>query len=85
VSMLVGKQAIVIGAGIAGLSAARALADYFEQVVVLERDTLPVDPIQRVGTPQAQHVHGLLARGLNALRALFPNFEQDWSRPARYL
>ena len=76
-SMLVGKQAIVIGAGIAGLSAARALADYFEQVVVLERDTLPVDPIQRVGTPQAQHVHGLLASGLNALRALFPNFEQD--------
>lgn len=76
-SMLVGKQAIVIGAGIAGLSAARALADYFEQVVVLERDTLPVAPIQRVGTPQAQHVHGLLASGLNALRALFPNFEQD--------
>jgi len=77
VSIIVGKQAVVIGAGVAGLSTARALADYFELVVVLERDTLPVDPIHRVGTPQAQHVHGLLASGLNALRALFPNFERD--------
>ena len=76
-SIPIGKQAIVIGAGIGGLSAARALADYFEQVMVLERDTMPVAPIHRVGTPQAQHVHGLLASGLNALRALFPNFEQD--------
>jgi heterodisulfide reductase subunit A-like polyferredoxin len=36
----IGKQAIVIGAGIAGLTAAGALADYFTQVTVLERDTL---------------------------------------------
>lgn len=41
-SILVGKQAIVIGAGIAGLSAARALADYFEQVVVLLRGLVRV-------------------------------------------
>ncbi len=40
-SSLIGRQAIVIGAGMAGLPAARALADYFEQVVVLERDPLP--------------------------------------------
>jgi 2-polyprenyl-6-methoxyphenol hydroxylase-like FAD-dependent oxidoreductase len=72
-----GKKAIVIGAGMGGLSAARAIADYFEQVVVLERDTLPADPIPRIGTPQAQHVHVLLTSGLNALRALFPHFEQD--------
>jgi len=73
----IGKQAIVIGAGMGGLSAARAVSDYFEQIVVLERDTLPADPIHRVGTPQAQHVHALLTSGLNALRTLFPNFEQD--------
>jgi len=77
VSIVVGKQAIVIGAGIAGLAAARALADYFEHVVVLERDSLPVGPVHRAGTPQAQHVHGLLASGLNALRALFPDIERD--------
>src|SRR5262249_17773689 len=76
----IGKQAIVIGAGMGGLSAARAVSDYFEQIVVLERDTLPADPIHRVGTPQAQHVHALLTSGLNALRTLFPNFEQDLMR-----
>ena len=79
-STLIGKQAVVIGAGMGGLSAARAVTDYFEQVVVVERDTLPADPIHRVGTPQAQHVHGLLSGGLNALRALFPNIEQDLVR-----
>ena len=61
----------------AGLPAARALADYFEQVVVLERDTLPPDASHRTGTPQARHTHGLLAGGQQALRELFPEFEQD--------
>jgi 2-polyprenyl-6-methoxyphenol hydroxylase-like FAD-dependent oxidoreductase len=30
----------VVGAGMAGLPAARALADFFEHIVVLERDTM---------------------------------------------
>ena len=34
----IGKTAVVVGAGIAGLTAAGALADWFEQVVVLDRD-----------------------------------------------
>jgi len=79
-STYIGKQAIVIGAGMGGLSAARAVSDFFEQVVVLERDTLPTNPIHRMGTPQSQHVHALLTSGLNALRALFPSFEQDLIR-----
>jgi hypothetical protein len=37
------------------LPAARVLADYFEQVIVLERDILPVDPCHRSGTPQSKH------------------------------
>jgi flavin-dependent dehydrogenase len=32
---LIGAQAVVVGAGLAGLTAARAVADYFERVVVL--------------------------------------------------
>lgn len=31
-----GKPAVVVGAGMAGLTAARALADFFERVIVLE-------------------------------------------------
>ena len=49
------------------LASARALADYFEQVVVLERDTLPLDASHRTGTPQARHTHGLLSGGKRAL------------------
>ena len=42
-SKLLGERAIVIG-GIAGLMAARVLADHFEQAVVLERDQIAEDP-----------------------------------------
>jgi 2-polyprenyl-6-methoxyphenol hydroxylase-like FAD-dependent oxidoreductase len=76
-STLIGRQAVVVGAGMAGLPAARALADYFEHVVVLERDTLPRDASHRSGTPQSRHVHGLLGGGQRALSELFPGFEQD--------
>jgi 2-polyprenyl-6-methoxyphenol hydroxylase-like FAD-dependent oxidoreductase len=76
-STVIGKQAVVIGAGIAGLTAAGALSDRFDQVVVLERDTLPSESAHRAGTPQARHVHALLLSGQRALSELFPGFEQD--------
>jgi 2-polyprenyl-6-methoxyphenol hydroxylase-like FAD-dependent oxidoreductase len=79
-STLIGKQAVVIGAGMAGLTAAGAVADHFDQVIVLERDTLPSEPAHRAGTPQARHVHALLLSGQRALSELFPNFEQDLAR-----
>jgi 2-polyprenyl-6-methoxyphenol hydroxylase-like FAD-dependent oxidoreductase len=76
-STLVGKKAVVIGAGMGGLTAAGALADFFDQVIVLERDTLPSEPVHRAGTPQGRHVHGLLLSGQRALSELFTGFEQD--------
>jgi 2-polyprenyl-6-methoxyphenol hydroxylase-like FAD-dependent oxidoreductase len=79
-STLIGKQAVVIGAGMGGLTAAGALAERFGQVVVLERDTLPPEATYRNGTPQARHVHGLLLSGQRALSELFPGFEQDLAR-----
>jgi 2-polyprenyl-6-methoxyphenol hydroxylase-like FAD-dependent oxidoreductase len=79
-STLIGKQAVVIGAGMAGLTAAGALADSFDHVIVLERDTFPSEPTYRAGTPQARHVHGLLLSGQRALSELFPGFEQDLAR-----
>jgi 2-polyprenyl-6-methoxyphenol hydroxylase-like FAD-dependent oxidoreductase len=79
-STLIGKRAVVIGAGMSGLTAAAALANRFDQIVVLERDTLPSEPTFRAGTPQARHVHGLLLSGQRALSELFPGFEQDLAR-----
>jgi 2-polyprenyl-6-methoxyphenol hydroxylase-like FAD-dependent oxidoreductase len=75
-----GRQAVVIGAGIGGLTVAGALAGHFDQVIVLERDLLPAAAASRAGTPQARHVHGLLAGGLKALAELFPGIEQDLFR-----
>lgn len=69
-----GRRAIVLGASIAGLLAARVLHEHFQHVVVLERDTLGHDAAMRKGTPQALHAHGLLARGREAMESLFPGF-----------
>lgn len=69
-----GRRAIVLGASIAGLLAARVLAERFEEVWLLERDALPDGAAPRKGTPQAQHAHGLLARGREILESLFPGF-----------
>jgi 2-polyprenyl-6-methoxyphenol hydroxylase-like FAD-dependent oxidoreductase len=79
-SPLAGKQAVVVGAGIAGLSAAGALADYYEQVVLLERDSLPLEAAHRAGTPQSRHAHVMLGGGQRALGELFPGLEQDLER-----
>jgi len=72
-----GQQAVVIGAGMGGLAAAKAVSPFFERVIVLDRDALPGAPAPRVGTPQARHAHALLAGGLRALQQLFPGFRND--------
>jgi 2-polyprenyl-6-methoxyphenol hydroxylase-like FAD-dependent oxidoreductase len=74
----IGVQAVVIGAGIAGIAAARVLADWFETVVLLERDFLPDTPTYRMGTPQARHPHVLLLGGQRALEELFPALDTDF-------
>ena len=58
----------------AGLLAARTLADHFAKVTIVERDQLQNDASLRPGVPQARHVHILLARGQQILESLFPNF-----------
>lgn len=79
-SSQIGRQAIVIGAGMGGLVVAGAIAPHFEQVVVVERDALPSEATHRPGVPQGQHPHGLLVSGQRALGTLFPGFEQDLLR-----
>jgi len=77
VSTIIGRQAIVVGAGIGGLAAAAALAPFFERVLLLERDKLPEEARHRPGTPQSRHPHGLLIGGLRALEELMPGFERQ--------
>jgi 2-polyprenyl-6-methoxyphenol hydroxylase-like FAD-dependent oxidoreductase len=58
-----------------GLLAARALANFFEKVTVLERDTFTNEA--RKGVPQGRHAHGLLATGWQVMTEFFPGFEDE--------
>jgi 2-polyprenyl-6-methoxyphenol hydroxylase-like FAD-dependent oxidoreductase len=68
----VGLRALVIGGSIAGLLAARVLADYFDTVTIVDRDVFPATPDHRKGVPQSHHAHGLLATGRHIIEQLFP-------------
>src|SRR6266540_1171107 len=73
----IGDRAVVLGASMAGLLAARVLADSYAQVTVIDRDELPETPMHRRGVPQGRHVHALLARGRQALEELFPGLTAE--------
>jgi 2-polyprenyl-6-methoxyphenol hydroxylase-like FAD-dependent oxidoreductase len=68
----IGNHAVVLGASMAGLLAARSLSEFFDAVTVVERDPLPDTGAARRGVPQGRHLHALLARGAQVLEELFP-------------
>jgi 2-polyprenyl-6-methoxyphenol hydroxylase-like FAD-dependent oxidoreductase len=70
-----GTTAIVLGGSLAGLCAARALAERCEHVTVIERDELPEAAVDRAGLPQGRHIHAMLERGRQELEKLFPGFD----------
>lgn len=88
------SQAIVIGGSIAGLLAARVLSNYFERVLILERDRFSANPEPRQGIPQSYHPHVLLIQGQQILEQLFPGLTAqlaqqgaltvDWSADFRW-
>ena len=69
-------RAVVLGGSVAGLLAARVLADAYRSVVIVERDRLSA-PGQRRGVPQGQHVHGLLPRGREIMEDLLPGLVES--------
>ena len=73
------SHAVVIGGSIAGLLAARVLAEHFERVTVIERDYYPDNPEPRSGVPQSNQGHFLLVRGKQILEELFPGFVEELS------
>jgi pimeloyl-ACP methyl ester carboxylesterase/2-polyprenyl-6-methoxyphenol hydroxylase-like FAD-dependent oxidoreductase len=73
----IGERAVVIGASVGGLLTARALADAYERVTVLDRDTLPTGVEGRRAVPQGRHAHALLARGQDCMEKLLPGFSAE--------
>jgi flavin-dependent dehydrogenase len=69
--------ACVLGGSIAGLFAARVLADYANRVVVIERDAIGQEGQSRVGVPQGQHVHTLLPAGRRWLEDWLPGITRE--------
>jgi len=72
-----GEHAIVIGASLAGLFAARVLSDFYGRVTVIERDELPALGATRRAVPQGRHAHPLHAGGQRAIKQLFPGIVDD--------
>jgi 2-polyprenyl-6-methoxyphenol hydroxylase-like FAD-dependent oxidoreductase len=84
----------VLGAGVAGLATALALAPHVPEVTVIERDRIADRPQPRRGVPQGHHVHVLLAGGADALERLAPGLGNelvdagapaaDWGQRGRF-
>lgn len=73
-------EAIVLGASLGGLLAARVLSEHFERVLVLDRDGSPYPGQPRKGVPQGHHPHLLLAAGHRVLERLFPGLTEEARR-----
>jgi 2-polyprenyl-6-methoxyphenol hydroxylase-like FAD-dependent oxidoreductase len=72
-----GERAIVCGAGMGGLLAARVLSDFYDTVTVVERDKLPDAADHRRGVPQDRHFHALWSRGAHQLEVFFPGIHNE--------
>jgi len=68
---------VVLGGGMAGLLAARVLADEFASVTIVERDQSPTTFAQRRGVPQGHHSHGLLPLGQQIVEDLLPDITNE--------
>lgn len=72
------RRAVVIGASLGGLLAARVASEFVDEVLILERGQLPQGFEHRRATPHTVHAHGLLAGGANLLEQLFPGLHAEW-------
>lgn len=70
-------RAAVVGGSYAGLVTARVLADFFDEVVLLERDPVDGDTGSHPGAPQGYHAHAMLAKGGEVLEKLFPGLREE--------
>lgn len=72
-----GKQAIVIGGSFSGLIAARILADFFQQVIIIDRDREPDEKTfqNRLGVPHGYHSHFMKTKAAAFLQEIFPEID----------
>ncbi|GIP36630.1 NAD(P)/FAD-dependent oxidoreductase [Paenibacillus sp. J2TS4] len=71
------ERAVIIGGGIGGLLAAKVLSDYYNEVLIVDRDDFPEKPGNRPGVPQGFQPHRLTPRGKMIIERLFPGLNDD--------
>ena len=86
-------HAIVMGGGFAGLIITHLVAQHFNKVTLIERDTLTMES-SRPGIPQASHLHVLMQQGQVILETLMPGVlsnlpresveEIDWAKDTKW-
>lgn len=69
--------AVVVGASVAGLLAARVLSEHFDEVKLVERDQLDQAAAPRKGVPQGQHIHLLWSGGMDIIESYFPGLGEE--------
>jgi hypothetical protein len=79
-----GKFGIVIGDGVGGLVGAQVLADHFEDVIVIEREHLPIVKGSATGVTDDCRAAAWIRSSFSSLRELFPGFLNVlWEEKAR--
>lgn len=72
------NRALVLGGSFSGLVTAKALIPFFDEVVIIEKDSLAEqdEPQYRSHIPQSYHQHLMLSKGREVVEKLFPGFDQ---------
>lgn len=70
-------RAVVLGGSVAGSLTAGVLSEFFDEVVIVERDELDGVSPGRRGVPQSLQLHGLLDRGLEEMERIYPGLTPE--------
>jgi 2-polyprenyl-6-methoxyphenol hydroxylase-like FAD-dependent oxidoreductase len=71
------ERAVVLGASIAGLLAGRILADFFDEVILVDKGELDDATAPRRSVPQGNHAHAVLTPTYRVLQRFLPELIDD--------
>ncbi len=78
-------RAVIVGASVAGLFAGRVLADHFDEVLLVDKETLDQGPTPRKAVPQGNHIHGILTPTFHNLERFLPELIDDLIRNGAHM
>jgi 2-polyprenyl-6-methoxyphenol hydroxylase-like FAD-dependent oxidoreductase len=70
-------RAVVVGASVAGLFAGRVLSDHFEEVILLDKESLDGGPTPRKAVPQGNHIHAILPPTYRVIQRFMPELVDE--------